>query len=134
MSGVTQKLEFTPEEAFVALAIIAVAVDGEQAEAEEMAVTQAILEAELFTTYPADQLITMINNAFNQIYQQGIETLFQYAVISLPENLRSEALMTVAKIVMADGKVSTEEKNLLTNLSQGFGVSEVEITQILQSV
>ena len=67
MITVTDKLEFTPEEAFVALAIVTVAIDNEHAEAEEMAVTQAILNADLFATYPADKLITMINNAFNQI-------------------------------------------------------------------
>lgn len=52
MSNLTSQLELTPEEAFVALAIVTVAIDGEHAEAEEMAVTQAILSAELFVSNP----------------------------------------------------------------------------------
>ena len=134
MSGLTPKIEFTPEEAFVALAIVAVAIDGEHAEAEEMAVTQAILSAELFASHPADQLIAMINNSFNWIHEQGIETIFQSAMRYLPENLRSEALTAIAKIIMADGKVSSEEKNLLSQVSQGFDIPEEQINQVLQNV
>lgn len=134
MSGLTPKIEFTPEEAFVALAIVAVAIDGEHAEAEEMAVTQAILSAELFASHPADQLIGMINNSFHRIHEQGIETIFQSAMRYLPENLRSEALTAIAKIIMADGKVSSEEKNLLSQVSQGFDIPEEQINQVLQNV
>lgn len=132
MNSVTSQLEFTPEEAFVALAIVTVTIDGEHAEAEEMAVTQAILSADLFATYPADQLITMINNSFSQINEQGIDTIFQGAISHLPSHLRSEALTAVAKIVMADGKVSSEEKELLNNLGQAFKISEEEITKTLE--
>jgi len=134
MSGLPQKLEFTPEEAFVALAIVAVAVDGEHAEAEEIAVTQAILGAELFATYPADKLIAMINDSFSRIHDQGIETIFQGALQHLPKDLHSEALTAIAKIVMADGKVSSEEKTLLNNLSEGFKIPQEQIDQVLQSI
>jgi uncharacterized tellurite resistance protein B-like protein len=132
MNSVTSQLQFTPEEAFVALAIVTVAIDGEHAEAEEMAVTQAILSADLFATYPADQLITMINNSFSQINEQGIDTIFQGAIDNLPSHLRSEALTAVAKIVMADGKVSSEEKELLNNLGRAFKISEEEISKTLE--
>lgn len=133
MSNLTSQLELTPEEAFVALAIVTVAIDGEHAEAEEMAVTQAILSAELFVSHPADQLINMINNSFSSIHEQGIDTMLQSAIASLPEKLRSEALTAVAQIVMADGKLSSEEKALLNRLKEAFNVSEEEINQALQA-
>jgi len=133
MSNLTSQLELTPEEAFVALAIVTVAIDGEHAEAEEMAVTQAILSAELFVSHPADQLINMINRSFSSIHEQGIDTMLQSAIASLPENLRSEALTAVAKIVMADGKLSSEEKGLLDRLKEAFNVSEEEVNQALQA-
>lgn len=132
MNPVTSQLEFSPEEAFVALAIVATSIDGEHNETEEMAVTQAILNAELFASYPADQLIMMINNAFHQIQEQGTEVIFQSAIQSLPEKLWSEALTTVAQIIMADGKLSSEEKTLFSNLGQAFNFSEQEMTNILQ--
>lgn len=134
MDRLSSPPKLTPEEAFVALAIVAVAVDGEHAEAEEMAVTQAILSADLFASHPADQLITMINNSFNYINEQGIDTMFQSAIGNLPDNLRSEAVNAVAKIVMADGKISSEEKELLNNLGQAFNLSEEQINQTLERV
>lgn len=132
MITVTDKLEFTPEEAFVALAIVTVAIDNEHAEAEEMAVTQAILNADLFATYPADKLITMINNAFNQINEQGTEAILKGALASLPNHLQEEVLTAIATIVMADGKVSSEEKTLLNRLHEAFAFSEEKINQLLE--
>lgn len=55
------------------------------------------------------------------------------ATPSLPEKLRSEALTAVGKIVMADGKLSSEEKALLNRLKEAFNVSEEEINQALQA-
>ena len=132
MMTVTDKLEFTPEEAFVALAIVTVAIDGEHAEAEEMAVTQAILNADLFSTHPADQLIKMINNAFSQINKQGTEVILKGALASLPENLQEEVLTAIATIVMADGKISSAEKTLLDRLRETFTLSEEKINNLLE--
>ncbi|MDR9402433.1 MAG: tellurite resistance TerB family protein [Halothece sp. Uz-M2-17] len=133
MNGITPQLEFTPEEAFVALAIVTVAIDGEHAEAEEMAVTQAILSADLFATYPADQLIAMINNSFQYIQDKGIEAILESAIGNLPQHLCSEALSALAKIIMADGKVSSEEKQLLNHFGQAFAIPEEKITATLDS-
>ncbi|MFP4133396.1 MAG: tellurite resistance TerB family protein [Halothece sp.] len=132
MIPVTEQLKFTPEEAFVALAIVTVAIDGEHAEEEEMALTQAILSADLFSTYPADKLIMMINNAFAQINQQGTKAILEEAIASLPESLREEVLSAIAKIIMADGKVSSEEKRLLDHLSVAFTIPEEQITKLLE--
>ncbi len=132
MIPVTEQLKLTPEEAFVALAIVTVAIDGEHAEEEEMALTQAILSADLFSAYPADKLIMMINQAFAQINQQGTKTILEGAIANLPEHLREEALSAIAKIIMADGKVSSEEKSLLDHLSAAFTISEEQITKLLE--
>jgi len=132
MNDLTAQLKFTPEEAFVALAIVTVAIDGEHAEAEEMAVTQAILSAELFATYPADKLISMINNSFQSIQENGIDAILESAIGNLPQHLCSEALTALATIVMADGKVSSEEKQLLTHFGQAFAIPEDQITQTLE--
>jgi tellurite resistance protein len=132
MNPVTSEVEFTPEEAFVALAIVAASIDGEHNETEDMAVTQAILNADLFANHPADQLIMMINNSFSQINEQGTEVIFQSAIQSLPETLWSEALTAAAQIIMADGKVSSEEQTLLNKLGQAFNLPEEEINNILQ--
>lgn len=132
MIPVTEQLKLTPEEAFVALAIVTVAIDGEHAEEEEMALTQAILSADLFSAYPADKLIMMINQAFAQINQQGTNAILEGAIANLPEHLREEALSAIAKIIMADGKVSSEEKSLLDHLSAAFTISEEQITKLLE--
>lgn len=132
MMPVTDQLKFTPEEAFVALAIVTVAIDGEHAEGEEMALTQAILNADLFSTYPADKLIMMINQAFAQINQHGTKAILEAAIASLPESLWEEVLSAIAKIIMADGKVSSEEKSLLEQLRVAFKTSEEQITKLLE--
>lgn len=132
MNSASCQLEFTPEQAFVALAIATVTVDGEYSDEEDMAVTQAILSADLFATYPPDQLIMMINNSFNCIQEKGVESILKSAIAQLPETLYSEALTAVAQIIMADGKVSSEEQNLLNHLGQAFALSEEEITKTLE--
>lgn len=132
MTSVTDQLKFTPEEAFVSLAIVTVAIDDEHAEAEEMALTQAILSADLFSAYPADKLIMMINQAFAQINQQGTNPILEGAIASLPESLWEEALTAIAKIIMADGKVSSEEKSLLEQLRVAFKSSEEQIAALLE--
>lgn len=133
MNGITPQLELTPEEAFVALAIVTVAIDGEHNEAEEMAVTQAILSAELFATHPADRLIGMINNSFQAIQEQGIDVILESALGNLPENLCSEALTALAQIIMADGQVSAEEQDLLNQFSRTFSIPEAEVKETLNS-
>lgn len=132
MNSVTAP-EFTPEEAFVSLAIVAASIDGEHTETEDMAVTQGILNAELFANYPADQLITMINHSFSQINEQGTEVILQSAIQSLPEQLWSEVLTAVVEIIMADGNVSSSEKTLLNNLGQAFNLTEEEIANLLKT-
>ncbi|HEY9675364.1 MAG TPA: tellurite resistance TerB family protein [Waterburya sp.] len=120
-----------PAEAFAAIALIAVAADGYAADTEEQVLMTSLSRMQLFRSYPADVIEKMIDRLLSILQRQGVETLFNAALASLPHELQETVFAVTTDIVLADGEVTEEEEELLHQLYRALEISEETAEKII---
>lgn len=105
-----------PAEAFMALAVIAVNIDGEQALVEELVLSGALSEMELFAHYEVEQLTRLVERVYQKLEIEGKDVLMGSAIAALPIDLHESLIYVARQIIIADGKISPEEEDLLQEL------------------
>jgi len=133
VSGIRRQTQVTlgPAEAFIAIALIAIASDGYVADTEVQAIYVAISRMKLFTSYPFDIVRKMINNLLGIIERQGVDTVLNAAISVLPHDLEETAFAVATDIILADGEITEEEETLLNHLYQVLEISEDTATKIV---
>ena len=121
----------SPAEAFTAITLIAIAIDGYAADAEIGAINAALSRMQLFRSYPNDVMRKMIDRLLNLLQRQGADMLLNAAVTTLPHDLQETAFAMAADIVLADGDVTEEEEALLNKLYRNLGISEENALKII---
>jgi uncharacterized tellurite resistance protein B-like protein len=120
-----------PAEAFAAIAYITVRADGNAAEAEVRAIVNSLPRMRLFQGYSDAQITGIFDRLESLVASQGIDSLLQAAIASLPQDLRETAFAVSADIVFADGKISEEEVGLLNWLYPALEISDEIAEKIL---
>ncbi len=133
ISGVRKQSQVTlgPAEAFAAIALIAVASDGYLADTEAQAVSVALSRMNIFNSYPGDVMKKMIDRLWGIMERQGIDALFNAAVVALPHDLQETAFAIATDIILADGEVTEEEENILNKLYPALEISEEIAVKII---
>lgn len=123
---------FSPAEAFAAITLAAVASDGYLADDEARGISAALSRMKLFRSYSNDVMGRLFDKLLGILRQDGINTLFNAAKESLPQDLRETAFAVATDLVLADGTVTEEEQNFLNDLYQALGISSEIALQIVQ--
>ncbi|WP_293167026.1 tellurite resistance TerB family protein [Okeania sp. SIO2C9] len=100
------------------------AADGYAADAERLAVGTALSRMQLFRSYPGDVMKKMFDQLLNLLQRQGVDTLLNTAIASIPHDLKETAFAMATDIALADGEVTEEEEALLNQLYSALGISE----------
>jgi tellurite resistance protein len=133
LSGQSQVQEaLNPAEAFAAITLAATASDGYLSEEEARGISLMLSRMKLFRSYPNDVMNRMFDNLLGILRREGINTLFNAAKESLPQDLRESAFAVATDLVLTDGIVTEEEKNFLNDLYQALGVSSETAQQIVE--
>ncbi len=108
-------------EAFIAIALIAVAPDGNPSQKQASDIYQALSNLKVLNRHSKDEIQSMVDELSGIIRHEGVNSLFDAAKDSMQEDLRETAFAIATDLVLADG-ILTEEEDFLTELYQALRI------------
>ncbi len=127
-----EKTKLNKEEAFAAVALAAVAADGNISEEEGRGIITGLARMKLFENYNPNKMGSMFNKLIGIIKNQGIESLVTLSKENLPQELRETAFAVATDLALADGTIDKSEKDILTKIQQTLGVPEETAIKIIE--
>ncbi len=122
----------SPAEAFAALTLSAIAVDGYLADEELDGLVSTLKRLHLFKSYSGDVMRRMLQKLFGILRREGQATLFQSAKVSLPDELQEPAFAIATDLILADGVVTAQEQDFLQQLHCALGIPEETAQKITE--
>ena len=122
---------FSPAEAFAAITLATVAADGYLSDDEALVMMSSLTRMELFRSYSSDVMRRLFDKLCGITKRQGNEVLLKKAIASLPNHLHDTAFAIATDLILADGKVTTEEENLLHYLYNQLNINEEQAKTIV---
>ena len=101
-------------------------------EQEHNLVENTIRRMQLFKDYTTSEIEGMFNRLLDMIQAEKSELLLSAAITQLPQKLHDTVLANAADLILAEGEISTEDKELLIGLCQALQVSKETLTQIIK--
>lgn len=132
MFGGESKNTFGPHEGFAGILLAAAAADGHIAEEEARGLWSAIERMKLFSSYTPDKFNRLMDSLLKVLKKGGPEALVDKCAPVLPERLRAPAFCNAVDIVLADGEVEDEEKELIEKLQSALEIDDDEAKMIIQ--
>jgi tellurite resistance protein len=130
-TGADGKSAFGAHEGFAGILLAAAAADGHIADEEARGLWSAIERMKLFSSYTPDKFSKLMDTLLKVLKKGGPDALVEKCVPALPERLRSTAFCNAVDIVLADGTVEDEEKELIEKLQTALGVSDNDAKTII---
>ena len=108
-------------EAFSAIALIALASDGNPSQKQASDIYQALSNLKVLNRHSKDEMQSIIGELSGIIRHEGVNSLFDTAKDSIQEDLRETAFAIATDLVLADG-ILAEEEDFLTELYQALRI------------
>lgn len=121
---IPSKQTLSPEEAVVAIVMVAVYANGQPSEAESEEAINIINTQDIFDSYSVDEFQEMINKITKLLNEEGIGVLFRTAAESITDDLGEIAFQAVAEMVLVDQKIDEDEESFLSQLAEALDISE----------
>lgn len=110
-----------PSEAVTAIALIAVAWDGNLSQKQTHDIYEAMSHLKLFNSCSEDEMLSMLDILSGIIRHEGVNNLFDAAKDSLGEDLREAAFAVATDLVFADSALA-EDEDFLRELYQALRI------------
>ena len=124
---------FSPEKAFAAIAVSAIASDGILYDKERQRIVLLLSQLQLFSNYSEQRLRGLLEDLFNQLSSKGVDGLVAIARESLPAQLQESAFSVAIDLLLVDGVLSAKEEAFLTDLWQIMDISAEKADEILNA-
>ncbi|MEB3353182.1 MAG: tellurite resistance TerB family protein [Cyanobacteriota bacterium] len=124
----------TPDEAFAAIALVAIACDGSMDRREAEALRHQLDMRTPFRDLSDDVMGNLFERLLEQIRDQGWERLITEAVGQLTLAQQETALAMAAQLVRCDGAVDPAEAAMLSRMASQLKLSESRAAQILDVI
>lgn len=111
----------SPVEAVTAIALIAVACDGNLSQKQTRNIYEAMSHLKLFSSCSEDEMLSMLDILSGIIRHEGVNNLFDAAKDSLAEDLREVAFTVAVDLVFADSMLA-EDEEFLRELYRALGI------------
>lgn len=121
-------------EAFAAIALAAVACDGELSTVEARRLRQQLETRRAFRTRGDGAMASLLDRLLTILREQGCEALVQQAVPQLADDLRETALAVAADLTAADHVETRPERRFLTDLAVQLQIAPERSGQILEVI
>jgi hypothetical protein len=131
-AGADVKLK--PDEAFAAIAVVAMAADGYATDEELRTLSTDLYRMQLFKDYSDEAIGHMLDKLLNVVQRQGADVLFAAAKISLPEELRDTAYAIATDMVLTDGTLATEEQAFLDQLRDELAIDPAKAEMLVEAM
>lgn len=123
-----------PAEAFAAIALAAVACDGELAALEARRLRQQLEFRQPYRSLSDSAMEQLLDRLLRILRQQGCDALVTQAVSWLEPAQRETALAVAADLTNADHVETGEERRFLQQLAQQLGISDERSALILEVI
>jgi uncharacterized tellurite resistance protein B-like protein len=120
------------QEAFTGILLAAAAADGHISEEEAHGLWTTIGRMKLFANYTADKFNRMMDALLKILKKGGPDLLVEKCVPALPEELHATVFANACNIILADGVVEGEEKELLEKLQHKLDLPGDEAMDIVR--
>jgi tellurite resistance protein len=127
----TTLVAFSPQEAYAAITILAIASDGYLANEELDAITSHLSRMHLFHHFRPDTMQRMYTKLFDIMRKDGTEVLLESAKETLPIELRESAFAMCCDLTLADGMMSQDEQRFLKQLHTTLEITDAIADRIL---
>lgn len=122
----------SPQEAFAAVLLTAVAADGQISDEERDLFVSTSNRMKLLKDQTAAQFNSMMDKLFLILKREGSQALLEKAKSAVPSELRETAFALAADIVFADGSVEPEEMAIVEAIQQGMGIADEQALKIVE--
>jgi hypothetical protein len=127
-----QQVDLKPEEAFAAIALVAIAADGYLSDQEGRDMTNVLSRMRLFQSYSSDVMHRMFDKLLSLLKLHGPSVLIDLARSRLPQELRETAFAIATDLVLSDGTVTSQEQAFLDDLYRILEIPGDTALQIVQ--
>jgi tellurite resistance protein len=127
----TTLVAFSPQEAYAAITILAIASDGYLANEELDAITSHLARMHLFHHFRPDTMQRMYAKLFEIMRKDGADVLLESAKETLPIELRESAFAMCCDLTLADGMMAQDEQAFLLELHQVLEIPKETADRIL---
>ncbi|NES85950.1 MAG: tellurite resistance TerB family protein [Moorea sp. SIO2B7] len=121
-------------EAFAALVVAVVWIDGEISEAESDILVFTLSRMQIFKSYTHSRIVELINTMLHIIHEKGVDVLVNAAAKSLHPQLRETAFAVCTDLILADGIVTIEESELLEDLEELLNISDERASMLIEAM
>ncbi len=128
------EIKLEKKEAFGAVAVAAVASDGEVSPEEVQRVAIDLMTLKAFRKADLRDLSNILNKVAGLIKKRGIGPVLQAAKASLSKDELGAAFFVAVDLVLADGVVEEDEKKFLEELQRTIGMDDATATKIAEVV
>lgn len=130
-SGPSHK-DLTKQEAFAGILLAAAAADGHIAQEEAQGLWTTLERMKLYQNYTPEKFNNLMNTLLKILKRDGVDKLCDRCIPSLPDALRETAFANVCDLVLADGVVEDEEKELVEKLQHKLDIPGDRALDIVQ--
>jgi len=121
-------------DAFAAIALAAVACDGELAPSEARALRQQLEFRQPFCAYGDGEMVALLDRLLLILREQGCEALVAQAVPLLQGEQRQTALAVAVSLTQADHVQTMDEARFLQGLGQQLAIAPERVAVILDVI
>lgn len=121
-------------EAFAAVALAAIASDGELSAVEARALRQQLEYRQPFRRLSDQEMGSLLDRVLNQLRGSNCEALIEQATPLLSIAQRETALAVAAHLIHADHIETQAELTFLDQLQEAFGLEPARSTSILEVI
>jgi len=132
--GKEGELKLDKKEAFSAIALAAVASDGDVSDEEIQRTAIDLMTLKAFRRSDMRDLANTLNKVAGIAKKRGVGTAVQAAKASLGPDELAAAFFVAVDLVLADGVVEENEKKFLEELQHTIGMDDATATKIAEVV
>jgi tellurite resistance protein len=119
-------------EAFAAIGLMTIGIDGNVDEEELLALTTQLSRMKLFRGHSREAVQEVFRKVQGVLRREGFAGLITEAVKAISPELRETAFAVAADLTLVDGAVEEKEKQLLNQLHIALGIDEKRAAAIIE--
>lgn len=122
MLGGGGKKELSKAEGFAGILLAAAAADGHISDEEVSSLCTTVQRMKMFSNVSSNKFNSMMDTLHKILKREGVDKLVERCAEVLPDDLRETAFANACDIVLADGVVEDEEKELIEKLQNELDI------------
>lgn len=134
-TGGSETFTLNEREAFAAILLLVMTADGYVTDEEAMGFHALVNRMKLFKDQSGNDFRAMMDRLMGLLKRRGSEKLFEKALAALPPNYYDTVFAVATDLILSDGIVEAEEKEILINLKNAFKITDdlaIKIVEVMR--